>query len=182
MSVYCDWVRSSNTELQSVWRHVQLSQQNHLWDALACYWDIKLLFVGCLTSQQHASVPQGWGTLSNQPTNNQTSLPCQAPGITGSVLGLAGILSVYCDWVGQQVRQVWSATPISMWQHVQLSEQICPWDTLASCWDDKQQTTMTVSNCRSIYATHHHKCWFDWTRAGWVHSHTWCFITTWKIT
>ena len=28
-----------------------------------------------------------------------------------------------------------------MWQHVQLSEQIRPWDTLACCWDVKQQTT-----------------------------------------
>ena len=26
-------------------------------------------------------------------------LPCQAPGITGSALGLVGPLSVYCDWV-----------------------------------------------------------------------------------
>ena len=26
-------------------------------------------------------------------------LPCQAPGVIGSVLGLAGPLSVYCDWV-----------------------------------------------------------------------------------
>ena len=27
-----------------------------------------------------------------------------------------------------------------MWQHVQLSELIHPWDTLACCWDVKQQT------------------------------------------
>ena len=27
-----------------------------------------------------------------------------------------------------------------MWQHVKLSEQICPWDTLACCWDVKQPT------------------------------------------
>ena len=26
-------------------------------------------------------------------------LPCQAPGITGSALGLVGPVSVYCDWV-----------------------------------------------------------------------------------
>ena len=26
-------------------------------------------------------------------------LPCQAPGIIGSVLGLVGPVSVYCDWV-----------------------------------------------------------------------------------
>ena len=27
-----------------------------------------------------------------------------------------------------------------MWQHVKLSEQICPWDTLACCWDVMQPT------------------------------------------
>ena len=27
-----------------------------------------------------------------------------------------------------------------MWQHVKLSVQIRPWDTLACCWDDKQPT------------------------------------------
>ena len=27
-----------------------------------------------------------------------------------------------------------------MWQHVKLSEQICPWDTLACCWDVEQPT------------------------------------------
>ena len=26
-------------------------------------------------------------------------LPCQAPGVTGSALGLLGLVSVYCDWV-----------------------------------------------------------------------------------
>ena len=26
-------------------------------------------------------------------------LPCQAPGVIGSALGLAGPVSVYCDWV-----------------------------------------------------------------------------------
>ena len=29
---------------------------------------------------------------------------------------------------------------MSVWQHVQLSEQICPWDTLACCWDVKRPT------------------------------------------
>ena len=28
----------------------------------------------------------------------------------------------------------------SVWQHVQLSEQIRPWDTLACCWDVRQPT------------------------------------------
>ena len=59
------------------------------------------------------------------------------PGIIGSVLGLVDPLSVYCDWVRWKV---WSATSISVWQHVTLSEQIRPWDTLVCCWDVKQLT------------------------------------------
>ena len=46
-------------------------------------------------------------------------LSCQAPGVIGSALGLVGPVSVYCDWVRWKVR---SATSISAWQHVQLSE------------------------------------------------------------
>ena len=62
-------------------------------------------------------------------------LPCQAPGIT--VLGLVSLVSEYCDWVRWKV---WSATSISVWQHIQLSEQIIPWYTLICCWDVKQTT------------------------------------------
>ena len=50
-------------------------------------------------------------------------LPCQAPGVIGSVLGLVVPVSVYCDWVRWKV---WSATSISVWQHVNLSVQIRP--------------------------------------------------------
>ena len=50
-------------------------------------------------------------------------LPCQASGIIGSVLGLVSPVSVYCDWVR---RKVGSATSISVWQHVNWSEQIRP--------------------------------------------------------
>ena len=64
-------------------------------------------------------------------------LPCQAPGVIGSALGLVGPVSVYCDWVRWKV---WSAASISVWQHVKLSVQIRPWDTLACCWDVKQPT------------------------------------------
>ena len=39
-------------------------------------------------------------------------LPCQAPGVMGSVLGLVGPVSVYCDWVRWKV---WSAASISVW-------------------------------------------------------------------
>ena len=50
-------------------------------------------------------------------------LPCQAPGVIGSALGLVGPVSVYCDWVRWKVG---SATSISVWQYVKLSEQIRP--------------------------------------------------------
>ena len=48
-------------------------------------------------------------------------LPCQAPGVIGSVLGLVGPVLVYCEWVRWKVG---SATSISVWHHVKLSEQI----------------------------------------------------------
>ena len=62
-------------------------------------------------------------------------LPCQAPGVLVSALGLVGLVSVYCDMVREKV---WSATSVSVWQHVKSSEQIRPWDTLACYWDVKQ--------------------------------------------
>ena len=65
------------------------------------------------------------------------------PGIIGSVLGLVGLVSVYCDWVRWKV---WSADFISVWQHVKLSEQVRPWDTLACCWGVKQPTNKTNRN------------------------------------
>ena len=43
--------------------------------------------------------------------------------------------------------KVWSATSISVWQHVKLSVQIRPWDTLACCWDVKQLTTNNPLQC-----------------------------------
>ena len=30
-------------------------------------------------------------------------LPCQAPGVIGSALGLVSLVSVYCDWVRWEV-------------------------------------------------------------------------------
>ena len=38
-----------------------------------------------------------------------------------------------------------------MWQHVKLSVQIRPWDTLACCWDVKQPTNkQTAGHCRLL--------------------------------
>ena len=50
-------------------------------------------------------------------------LPFQGPGVIGSGLGLVGPVSVYRDWVRKKVG---SATSISVWPHVKLSEQIRP--------------------------------------------------------
>ena len=47
-------------------------------------------------------------------------------------------------WLGEMESR-WSATSISVWQHVKLSEQIRPWDTLACYWDIKQPTNNTAS-------------------------------------
>ena len=64
------------------------------------------------------------------------------PGVIGSVvLGLVGPVSVYCDWMRWKV---WSATSISVWQRVKLSEQIIPWDTLACYWNGKQPTNNPI--------------------------------------
>ena len=48
-------------------------------------------------------------------------LPCQVPGVTGSVLGLVGPVSVYCDRVRWKVG---FANSISVWQQVKWSEQV----------------------------------------------------------
>ena len=49
------------------------------------------------------------------------TLPCQVPGVIRSVLGLVGPVLVYCDWVRWTV---WSATSISVLQHVKLSRSV----------------------------------------------------------
>ena len=65
--------------------------------------------------------------------------------LPGSGLGLAGPESVYCDWVRWKV---WSATSVSVWQHIHFSKQIRPWDTLTCCWDVKQPTNSNHSDFR----------------------------------
>ena len=74
---------------------------------------------------------------------HSSGYPAKAPGVIGSALGLVGLVSVYCDWVR---KKVWSATSISVWQQVKLSEQIRPWDTLACCWDVKQSTNKQTNS------------------------------------
>ena len=46
-------------------------------------------------------------------------------------MGLVGPVPVYCDLVRWKVG---SSASISVWQHMQFSEQIRPRDTLACCW------------------------------------------------
>ena len=69
---------------------------------------------------------EGRGRGSSHASDLKVGTPvatCQAPGVIGSVLGLVGEVSVYCEWVR---RKVWSTTSISVWQHVKLLEQISP--------------------------------------------------------
>ena len=77
-------------------------------------------------------------------------LSWNAPGVIGSVLGLVGPVSVYCDLVRWKV---WSATSVSVWLHVILSEQIRPWDTPACCWDVKQPPNKQVHRSFWLYPT-----------------------------
>ena len=77
-------------------------------------------------------------------------LPCQSSGVFVSALELVGPVSVYCDWVRWKVG---SATAISVWQHVKLSEQIRPRDTLACCWDVKQPTNQPTTAMTMIMMT-----------------------------
>ena len=72
-------------------------------------------------------------------------LPCQAPGVIGSVLGLVGPVS---GWGRKFDLQLLS----QVWQHVQLSEQIRPWDILACCWGVKQPTN-TQTNKQIVFVS-----------------------------
>ena len=60
-------------------------------------------------------------------------------------------VSIYCDWMSWKV---WCATSVSVWQQVNLSEQIRPWDTLACCWDVMQPTDKQTSQCFQSYSLH----------------------------
>ena len=88
-------------------------------------------------------------------------LPCQAPGVIGSVLGQAGPVSVYCDRVRWKV---WFAASISVWQHVKLSRSVPEIHShVAGTLSNQQQTTNKpelstqirwvdfVSNCNMSY-------------------------------
>ena len=66
-------------------------------------------------------------------------LPCQAPGIIGSVLGLVSPVSVYCDWVRWKVG---SATSISVWQYLKLSEHVA--GTLSNQLTNNRSLQITV--------------------------------------
>ena len=63
------------------------------------------------------------GTSHTSDLKIGTPVAALAPGVIGSVPGLVGPVSVYCDWMRWKV---WSTTSISVWQHVKLSVQIRP--------------------------------------------------------
>ena len=82
---------------------------------------------GCLESRTTA--PGFWGS-SHASDFSMASLgaTCQARGITGSVLGLVVLVSVYYGWVRQAIG---SAASICVGQHVSLSPQAQPGDVLS---------------------------------------------------
>ena len=63
--------------------------------------------------------------------------------------GTGCLVSVYCDWVRWKV---WSATCISVWQHIKLLMQIHAWYTLTCCWDVKQPTNCSWWTEQATYS------------------------------
>ena len=66
------------------------------------------------------------------------------------------------DWPWVSI-QLWSASSISVWQHVRLSEQASPQDTFVCCWDVKQARSNNGSrNCvgslRNLLVRHWYCC------------------------
>ena len=68
-----------------------------------------------------ATLPGAW--------RDRVSAGTDRPGV--SILWLGEIESLICSFY-------------LVWQHVKLSVQIRPWDTLACCWDDKQPTNPDI--------------------------------------
>ena len=63
-----------------------------------------------------SSSPHASSSRSSHTSDLKIGNPVAAlPGVKGSVLGLVGPMSVYCDWVRKKVRY---ATSISVWQHI----------------------------------------------------------------
>ena len=73
-------------------------------------------------------------------------LPCVAPGVIGSVLGLGGPKPVYCDWAWGKV---WSTTSVAVWQHVKLSEQIRPQHVAGTLSNQPTNNIATAATCSS---------------------------------
>ena len=87
-------------------------------------------------------------------------LPCQAPYVIGSVLGLVGPLALYCDSVRLQAKNSCSATcgmetrrqcaspviSVTVWQPVQVSTQIRPLDTFSTV--RRRLAPVNIQTCR----------------------------------
>ena len=103
---------------------------------------------------------------SQSPTCDSTYHSSGVPSIPPSLLPCAEVStptcdstchSSVCDWMRYTV---WSATSISVWQHVNLHEQTHPWETQACCWNVKQ-------------ASHKRFCTSRLQTPPVVHCHTW---------
>ena len=74
-------------------------------------------------------------------------LLCLTPGVKGSALGQVGLVSVYCDWVKQEVLSQWGGKQDCLSRSV-------PKKTLAYPWDVKQpKDNCALDSLLSLSAT-----------------------------
>ena len=103
------------------------------------------------------SIPACVGIFSGSSHTSDIQIGTPVTTLPGSwryrVSAGTGRTGVSILWLGEM--EVWSATSNSVWQHVKLSEQIRPRDTLACCWDVKQASNQqTLSFCCSMFVEH----------------------------
>ena len=150
LSPVSDYVQSSHTKQNQNWLCVSL-----------CVWNYLIgLMVRASPSRaaDFCSIPTfgvdlflGWHISVTFKLVIQW-LPCQAPGVCFRVSAGSGRPCVSILWLGEQI---WSATSISVWQHIQLSEQIHSWVTLACYWDISQPKDKSLCVCVCYGAIEH---------------------------
>ena len=64
-------------------------------------------------------------------------------------------VSIQYNWMRSQV---WSTISVSVWQHVELPKQICPWDTLCLLLGHRKTRTTTKHDSRGL-VTEPSQCW-----------------------
>ena len=115
-------VRMANWDCLSIWSLVSL---------LFCF--DKLLSVSCMRNPTGHMTQVCMRYRSSSTSSNW--LPCLA------LLGQRWDWSARCQYTVTEWGRKFDLQLLSVWQHIKLSEQIRPWDTLACYWDVKQRTT-----------------------------------------